>query len=154
LTQTIFEQSLSDKTISDQLIGPEECKGIRLNDVRFIRCKLVGMNFFHIDPFLLSFSFEGCLVMGCNFNGLKMPKTSFKECKMRDCMFSEADISGGSFVDCEFRDTVFHHTNLEKVDFSGAMGYEINPTTNRIKRAKFTLPEAASLLNYLEINLK
>jgi len=49
--------------------------------------------------------------------------------------------------------TVFENTILEKVDFSTSFNYSIDPEMNKIKKAKFSLPEVIGLLNKYDIEI-
>lgn len=49
--------------------------------------------------------------------------------------------------------TLFSNTNLTEADLSAARNYHITPGQNVLKRAKFSLPEAMSLLYSLDIDL-
>ena len=45
------------------------------------------------------------------------------------------------------------HANLTEADFTGAKNYAIAPGMNTLKKTKFSLPEAMSLLYNLDIKL-
>jgi hypothetical protein len=45
----------------------------------------------------------------------------------------------------------FENTNLEKADFRTSFNYSIDPEINRIKKAKFALPEVLGLLNKYDL---
>jgi hypothetical protein len=45
----------------------------------------------------------------------------------------------------------FLHTNLSGANFVGAKGYAIDLTANKAKKAKFSYPEAMSLLSALDV---
>jgi len=47
----------------------------------------------------------------------------------------------------------FAHTNLEYADFTTSYNYSINPETNRIHKAKFSMPEVLGLLSHYDIQI-
>lgn len=63
------------------------------------------------------------------------------------------NVSESSFEGTSFDKTSFHECNLSKADFSSAKNYSINPSENIIKNALFSLPEAQSFLEYLNIKI-
>ena len=44
--------------------------------------------------------------------------------------------------------------NLEKASFVGARGYSIDPRSNKIRKAAFSVPDVLSLLEAFEIVIK
>jgi hypothetical protein len=51
-------------------------------------------------------------------------------------------------------DALFDRTNLEKANFSTAQYYRIDPNTNNIKRAKFSLDGLPGLLTAYNIEIR
>ena len=136
------------KRCNISLVGLE---GTRLQNVQFDECKVLGADFHKCDARFFSIHFRKSILIHCNFSGLKMQGASFKESKLKECYFTNTLLNGGDFSEVEFTNTDFHNCNLTKCDFRSATRYSINPLTNDIKKARFSFPEAASLLNYLDI---
>jgi uncharacterized protein YjbI with pentapeptide repeats len=65
---------------------------------------------------------------------------------LQEVDFTESDLSGSSFDNCDLSGALFENTNLEKTDFRSAFNYTINPEINRMKKARFSLPGVAGLL--------
>lgn len=124
-----------------------------LRDVQFKDCKLVGMDFTKCDPSLLHIGFDKCLIDTCNFSSLKLKQTRFIRSIIRESRFIETILQEADFEDSDLEQTLFHQCDLEKANFSDAKNYSINPLTNKIKGAMFSLPEAVSLLKDLGICL-
>ncbi len=127
--------------------------GCRFQDVRFIDCKLVGADFFKCDKPFFSVQFTHSILHYCNFSDLNLKGISFAECKLKECHFTNSGLVGASFKDSDLLGTIFHNSDLSKADFSSAINYDIDPQTNKIKKAKFSLPEAAALLRGFDIHL-
>lgn len=125
--------------------------GCRLQDVKFVDCKIVGADFFKCDPAFFSIACLKSFLQYSNFSDLNMKRISFEKCKLKECHFSNALLMEGSFKETELPGTIFHHCDLSKADFSSASQYNINPETNKIKKAKFSLPEAIGLLRGFDI---
>lgn len=125
----------------------------RFQDVQFIDCKIVGAEFFKCDKTFFSVSFKNCLVQYCNFSDLNMKNTSFKDSKMRENHFTNTSLNGADFSGVDLSGTIFHNCDLCKADFSTAIRYDIDPQTNKIKKAQFSLPEAVGLLRGFDITI-
>ncbi|HLO59898.1 MAG TPA: pentapeptide repeat-containing protein [Bacteroidales bacterium] len=115
-------------------------------DVKFVGCKMLGLHFEDCDLLGFTVSFENCKLQNSTFFKVKMKKTVLKNCDLKETDFSEAEMSESIFDNCDLHRAVFDHTNLEKVDFRTAYNYTINPSQNRIKKARFSLPGLPGLL--------
>jgi uncharacterized protein YjbI with pentapeptide repeats len=125
-----------------------------LNDVKFTNCKLTGVHFDKCNDFLLSVEFAHCLLNLSSFYKLPLPKTKFTHCNLHAADFTETDLTGSVFDDCDLRQAKFQNTHLEKVDFSSALNYSINPEANRIKNAVFSMPGVLGLLDRYDIKIE
>jgi len=88
-----------------------------------------------------------------SFLGLNLEKVILNHCILHEVSFEDANLS---FTDCrgsDFENSRFAHTNLTSADFRGAINYQIDPILNTLKKTKFSLPEAMSLLYNLNIIL-
>jgi fluoroquinolone resistance protein len=142
---------------------------------QFLRCELKECTFSAIDPHesrFLEVKFSGSKVIGfdwaksakvedleftdcqinySNFKLLKVPKIKIINCQAKEVDFIETDMNHGTFKNTDFEKSRFLKTDLSYSDFSGAKNYSINLLDNKLKKAKFSLPEALSLLNGLDI---
>ena len=115
--------------------------------VRFERCKLLGLRFDGCHAFLLSFSFEGCILDLASFQGLRLKGTNFNRSRMRETDLSNSDFTNSSFAGCDLGAAVFDGTTLEGADLRGALHYSIDPTINKVRKARFSLDGLAGLLD-------
>ena len=120
----------------------------------FKNCKLLGVNFADSNPFLLSFHFEDCLLNLSSFYNLKIEGAKFKNCKLHEADFSGGDLTASSFVNCDLAGAIFDNSILEKADFQTAFNYAIDPNSNRIKKAKFSMAGILGLLYKHDIEIK
>jgi uncharacterized protein YjbI with pentapeptide repeats len=66
---------------------------------------------------------------------------------------TECDLTGSVFDNCDLKGAVFENTIIEKADFRTSFNYSIDPQTNRIKKAKFSLSGIAGLLHKYDIEI-
>ena len=59
-----------------------------------------------------------------------------------------------SFSECKLDKTQVSDCDIRNADFRGAVGYQIDIVTNRLKGARFSFPEVVSLLNGLGIKIE
>jgi uncharacterized protein YjbI with pentapeptide repeats len=125
--------------------------------VTFTDCKMVGINW--TDAYWSSvrvpgaLSFIRCALNDSTFFGLDLRELKLLDCRAVDVDFTGANCEDADFSHSDLRDSVFRQTRLARANFSEAQNYLINIFNNDIKRAKFTLPEAISLLHCLDIEL-
>jgi fluoroquinolone resistance protein len=129
-------------------------KNTSLQEVKFVTCKLLGVQFSDCRKFMLELDFDSCMLKLSLFSGLKLKNTRFKNCDIQEADFSEADLSGAIFDGSDLQQAIFFHTNLEKADFRSAGNYSINPETNRLRTARFSLPGVTGLLDTYGIEIE
>ena len=83
-----------------------------------------------------------------------LKRTSFFKSTLREVDFSQADLAECSFKECDLLKSRFSETNLIKADFRGAFSYIIDPVGNKVRGARFSLPEAQGLLAGLGITIE
>jgi fluoroquinolone resistance protein len=128
-------------------------KNARWQGVALRECKIAGVNFASLSELLSDFSFADCLLQSCIFSGMSQKKQSFRKCQVRDCDFHRTDLREADFSDAVLTGSLFEQCNLSKADFGTATGYTINPLNNTLKGARFSLPEAMTLLSALGIRV-
>lgn len=134
--------------------------GSTFRNTHFEDCKLIGVNWAKAawdrkgsHQLAHPVDFYRCVLNYSSFNGMALSKMTLQHCTAREVDFSEADLGQ---ADCRFSDfsgSQFCNTDLSGADFRGANNYEIVPALNKLKKAKFSLPEALSLLYNLEIEI-
>lgn len=127
----------------------------RFSDVGFNDCKMLGIDWTRADWPRINVKspvhFHKSVLNGSSFNGLFLGEVQMIECIAHDVDFGEADCTQADFSGVEFTSSTFHRTNLNKANFTDALDYEIDVTTNLVKGAEFSLPEAASLFRSLGV---
>jgi len=87
------------------------------------------------------------------FIGLSLRGIEIKSCVATGVDFREADLTQADFTGTDLSESLFGRTNLTEADLSRACNYTIDPGQNSLTRAKFSLPEAMSLLHCMDIVL-
>ena len=128
-------------------IIPMNCQFI---EVEFSRCKVIGADWTKAQK-IQGLNFLECQLNYSNFRLLKLPKVKMVKCEAKEIDFIETDLSDGDFKNTDFEKSLFFKANLTDADFRGASNYSIDIKTNILKRTRFSLPEALSLLESLDI---
>lgn len=127
--------------------------GTAFRDVLFKESKMLGLQFNNCNGFGLSFRFDGCILNNSVFYQTTIKKTSFNNCRLVEVDFTESDLSNSIFYGCDLSGAIFDNTNLEKADLRTSVNYMIDPSLNRLKKAKFSLSEVYGLLYKLDIEI-
>jgi uncharacterized protein YjbI with pentapeptide repeats len=124
---------------------------------RFVDSKVIGVNWAQADWSGTSLGqpigFHKTAINHSTFIGLELRGIGITECIATNVDFREADLSEASFRGTDLSQSLFINTNLSQADLSEARNYDIAPGENEIAGARFSMPEALSLLYNLEIDL-
>lgn len=129
-------------------------EGTRFQDVVFNGCKMVGVEFFKCEKSFFIVHFKNSLLHYCNFADLNLKGTVFLGSKLKECYFTNCCLIDANFAETDLSGTNFHNSDLSKADFSTATNYDIDPISNKIKKAKFSFPEAIGLLRGFDIRFE
>jgi fluoroquinolone resistance protein len=125
-------------------------KGSFFSRVQITRCKAIGIHWFDTGkPFSIGFTDSN--ISYSSFFGKPLKRTKFKNCVAKevdfsDCILTEADFSG---TDLEL--ARFSNCDLSLANFKEAKNYSIDIQHNKVKKTKFSMPEALSLLDAFDI---
>lgn len=131
----------------------------KIDNTLFVECKMVGIDWcvatwrkvLPKKKYNFSIEFRNCVLNYCIFIELSLVSAKFIGCSLQDVGFEGADLSSANFSGSDLKGAIFRDTNLTKADLSSAVNYTINASRNVIAKAKFTLPEALSLIYALDI---
>ena len=87
------------------------------------------------------------------FFGLSLRALQIIDCVAQGVDFRESDLSQADFAGTDLSESMFINTDLTEADLSSARNYHIDPGQNVLRQARFSLPEAMSLLYNLDIVL-
>jgi uncharacterized protein YjbI with pentapeptide repeats len=126
-------------------------------NTRFEDCKVIGVDWTEAawpkGKIVHPISFSKCVLNHATFIGLNLPQLKLLECIAHEVDFREADLSQADFAHTDLSGSLFINTNLTRADFTHSRNYIINAGLNTLKKTKFSLPEAMSLLHSLDIVL-
>jgi len=156
--ETFFQScQFSHCTFKDCDLSLVKLKDSSFTNTRFEHCRLIGVNWtdttWSRNRFVHHADFVDCILNLSTFSGLDMKKTTLTRCVAREVDFTDANLSQSLCTHSDFSASRFIHTNLTEADFSGASNYTIPASLNTLKKTKFSLPEAMSLLYSLDIIL-
>jgi fluoroquinolone resistance protein len=120
---------------------------------RFIRCKVIGFDWAKAGK-LENLDFGDSQLDYSNFSSLNLIRIRMDRCSAREIRFIDANMSDGVFTGTDFTGSTFFKSNLTRADFRRARNYSIDIRNNTVKNARFSLPEALSLLEGLEITVE
>lgn len=80
-----------------------------------------------------------------------MKKTVFNRCSLHETDFIDADLTGAIFNECDLHLAKFENSILEKADLRTSFNYTIDPTLNKLRKARFSLPGVLRLLDKYDI---
>lgn len=120
-------------------------------DNRFSHCSLVGMAWNDVERennVMMPFSaFEECTLKHNLFISFKMKKFDFSDCDLQGSTFQQCDLRESLFRRTGLKDVNFQQNNLMGADFRDATDYGISLENNKLKKAKFSFPDAIRLLS-------
>ena len=157
-SETHFDYcTFRDCTFTDCDLRLIHVQGSRFSQVTFEKCEVTYVNWtegsWSKTGMLNLIRFNECNVSYCTFIGLTLKKMSVVKCIAHDVDFSEADLTSAVFKSTDLAESRFLNTNLTEADFTNATNYAISPLVNKVRNAKFSLPQALGLLAALEIKL-
>lgn len=124
--------------------------------VRFISSKLTGTDWTKagdsaMSRLLLSLDFEDCVLTYASFFGMRLGTWRLVRCVAQETDFREADLTEADFSGTDLTGALFRNTDLRRANLSTARNYDIDPTANTVSGARFSLPEAVSLLRGFDV---
>jgi uncharacterized protein YjbI with pentapeptide repeats len=127
------------------------------SSTRFENSTVIGVDWTQADwpPAGLGdpIAFLNCAISHSTFIGLRLRGIQIRDCVARDVDFRETDLSYADIGGTDLAESMFIHTDLTEADLSRARNYSIDPGRNVLTKARFSLPEAMSLLYCMDIVL-
>jgi fluoroquinolone resistance protein len=150
-TKTIFEKCIFEKcTFSNCDLSIVKYNESAFIDVKFVDNKMLGIDW-TLAQKPISVNFEKCLLNDSIFYRMDLRSSQIKKCLAQSVDFEEANLNKSECCQTDFLNSKFSGADLSFADFTGAINYSINPNNTKIKKAKFSLPEAVVLLDAWDI---
>jgi len=121
--------------------------GAGLQNVHFAECKLTGVQFAACQDMLFGVGFDQCQLHYASFAGKKLRGTRFQNCSCAEADFTQADLTNASFEQTTLSRAIFDHTQLNGADFTTATDFQIDPETNPLRQARFTVAGLVGLVS-------
>ena len=130
--------------------------------IQFTNCKMLGINWTNaswwtkqeIAQLVKKIDFKDCVLNYSSFMSLKLTGIKMIGCIAHEVDFSETVLTKADFSGTDLTRAIFRNSDLSKADFRKARNYAFSPVVNKIDKAKFSLPEAMSLLHSMDIELE
>lgn len=125
-------------------------KSAQMRSPAFNHSKLMGINWAESES-LVSPSFNDCVLDYSVFQAMSLKGAKFTNSKLVEVDFHEAILEKADFGGSSLGGTNFSGADLRQSDFRGATQYTINVNETKVAKAKFSMPEAMSLLASLNV---
>jgi fluoroquinolone resistance protein len=136
-------------------LGVAKVRNSKVQDTTFTHCKMIGIDWTKLRPLAphvaLAATFDNCTLSYSSFYGMEAPRLVILACVAHEVDFGDADLHDASLARTDLMGSTFLHTNLGGADLRGASNYAIDARHNTLAKARFSLPEAVSLLQSLDI---
>jgi fluoroquinolone resistance protein len=115
-----------------------------LRGVRFVRCKLLGVDFSraadHPDV-----AFDGCSLSYAVFDGVALKGVRFLECQLGEASFVGSDLRDADFARSDLTRAVLRDAKLGGADFSTSTALLLDPARNDSNDALISVETAIHL---------
>jgi len=125
-----------------------------LQGIHFKECKLSGADFSKSRDFLFEVSFENCILDNAIFYKKKNKGAKFKDCSMVETDFTETDLTDAQFNNCNLSRAFFSRTILKNADLRTSYNFTIDPDSNVLKKARFSVHGLPGLLAKYDIRIE
>jgi fluoroquinolone resistance protein len=154
MTELVFRNmKFVDCTFSKCNLSNANFSSSTLRSPVFKNSRLLGINWCSCDTFSTP-KFTDCQLDYSVFMGLKLSQSIFEGCSLKDVDFSEADLVKSNFYQSSLENASFNKANISQADFRAAKDYNIDPRFTLLKKTKFSMPEAMTLLRSMDIILE
>jgi len=125
-----------------------------LQNIQFKDCKLSGADFSKSRDFLFEVNFTNCILDNAIFYKKKNKGAKFTDCSLVETDFTEADLSDVQFNNCNLNRAFFNRSTLKNADFRTSYNFIIDPDTNNLKKARFSVHGLPGLLAKYDIRVE
>jgi fluoroquinolone resistance protein len=110
--------------------------GSALRGVRFIDCKLTGMDWSQADDLGLGITLQDSVLDLAAFQGVGLKDLSWIGGRARDAVFTKTDLRGARLERVDLEGATFSRCDLRRADLSTCGGLRLDPLANRLERTK------------------
>ncbi len=84
---------------------------------------------------------------------MTLRRARLADCQLEEVDFTGSDLTGADRGSSRLNRAVFQDCCLAEADLRRATGYSIDPTRNRLRRARVSLPGLAGLLDRYDLDI-
>lgn len=153
LKESVFVECTFEKcTFEECDLSLIQFKKTSLSRVVLQHSKAIGVIWHNARP-PLTVEFHHSRISYSSFSGMNLKKGIFKQCQADEADFSECNLSLADFRGTDLAGARFSGTDLTQANFVGAQRYAIDVQGNKVRKAKFSLPDAMALLDGLGVEI-
>ncbi len=158
-SEGIFEQCrFVNCLFQDCDLSLMQVPGTYFSASKFERCRAIGVDWTQADwssvALRLPITFKESSIDHSTFIGLSLPAVQITDSSAKNVDFREANLTQAKLNGSDLSESLFSNTNFTKADLRGAVNYHIKPGDNVLTGARFSFPEAMSLLYAMDIVLE
>jgi len=151
--ETTFQKcSFTDCIFNNCVLSAIQANLSTFSEVQFNNSKVIGFDWTKAKS-LRHLEFQDSQLTYSNFKLLKLPHLKIINCLANEVDFSGCDLTEANFSNSDLEKSRFLQTNLTKTNFTKTFNYSIDFKINKLKKTIFSMPEAISLLDSLDIIL-
>jgi fluoroquinolone resistance protein len=133
----VFERSVfEDCDLTRAVLSSTSLRG-----ARFVRCKLLGVDFSKIAEHP-DVSFSSCSLRYAAFHDVNLRGTSFTSCELQEAQLTGCSLIEADFAGSDLTDASISRCDLAGADFSEAHGVYFEPRQNAAKDAYVSVETA------------
>ena len=148
---TLDRCSFEDVIFQRSDLGIIKLGGSAFRGVRFVDCKLTGIDWSRAHDLTFAVSFTNCVLDFSAFVGLKLKGLRATGGKAHSVVFADSDLRDAAFSDMDLADTTFTGCDLRGADLSSCRNVKLEPNTNRLHGTRLPLDAALRHLKQLGI---
>merc|ERR1712025_748751 len=126
---------------------------VAFRDVRFTRCKLMGVDWSLAYALGFEVAFEGCQLRYASFAGMSLRGLLMRDCVADEAVFTGADLRDACLRGSRFAGATFQETTLIGADLRDAEEVVIDPRSNTLGGTKLSLDAALRAAAFLGVEV-
>lgn len=148
----LVDCSFENCTFEDCDLSLIQFKKTAFSRITLLHSKAIGIAWTNArDP--LTVDFQHCRISYGTFAGKNLKKAVLIHCQADEADFTDCNLTQANFTGTDLAGARFVGTDLTQANFVGAHRYAINVQENKIRKAKFSLPDALALLDGLGVEI-
>jgi len=154
LESELSEILFVDCSFKNSDLSNAKLRNTSFQNAEFEECKMLGLHFEECNPFLFAVRCNSSILNFSSFFKVSLKNTGLTNCQLQDVDFTEADCSHVNFGGSDCLSANFFQTNLQAADFRSSINFSIDPTQNRLKKAKFSINNLQGLLHSFSLEVE